>query len=344
VDIYLLTDYKNRFGSRHFDKPYRSGFDQQVLAKYFSQHNINPKFINLSDVNFRTGDYQDKCFLYTSSEDEGYFYKSYIEDIVLGLQLAGARVIPDFKYLRANNNKVFMEILRDQLADPAHKNIAARGFGTYEEFSRQQADKEVPRVVKSAEGASGKNVYLASDKNMLVKLVKKVSRTKDIFYELWDLGRSFKHKGYQRDSRYRRKFIVQDFIPGLQNDWKMYVFGQRYYIFYRPIFKKRVFKASGGGYDNYYYGTRAPQPAGIFDFARSVYEGLKVPHVSLDIGYDGKSFYLFEFQCLYFGTAGILYSDAYYTFDKNIWQPHPEKFEPEKVYADSIAYYLDYSK
>ncbi len=111
-----MTDYKNRFGSRHFDKPYRSGFDQQVLAKYFSQHNINPKFINLSDVNFRKNNFTNQFILYTSSEDEGYFYKSYIEDIVLGLQLSGARVIPDFKYLRANNNKVFMEILRDQSA------------------------------------------------------------------------------------------------------------------------------------------------------------------------------------------------------------------------------------
>lgn len=46
--------------------------------------------------------------LNTSSEDNGYHYKDYIEDIILGLYLQGAILLPEYKYLRANNNKVYM--------------------------------------------------------------------------------------------------------------------------------------------------------------------------------------------------------------------------------------------
>ena len=68
--------------------------------------------------------------LYTSSEDPDYFYKSYIEDIVYGLKNIGAKLIPPYKYLRTNNNKVLMEILRDQFKIPELNTQKSRYFGT----------------------------------------------------------------------------------------------------------------------------------------------------------------------------------------------------------------------
>ena len=33
--IYILTDYKNIFGSKHNATPYRSGMNKKLLKKYF---------------------------------------------------------------------------------------------------------------------------------------------------------------------------------------------------------------------------------------------------------------------------------------------------------------------
>lgn len=340
-EIILLTDYQDRFGSKHNDVPYRSGMDKDKLTGYFRKAGYETVFINFSEVDFNDNDWKGRIVLYTSSEDPGYHYKDYIEDIVYGLELAGARVIPSYKYLRANNNKVFMEILRSLNATELKPGLKTRGFGVYEEMDKKINDIAGVSVIKKARGASGSGVFLSSDSDDLKKKVKKLSRTRHWKSEIRDLIRSFRHHDYRRESLYRNKFVLQDFIPGLKNDWKIYVFGKKLYIFYRPILKGRGIKASGGGYDNYYYGQEAKAPDKIFDFANKIFAFMNVPHASLDIAYDGNHFYLIEFQMLYFGTAGIPYSDGYYSKQNKNWQFIKEKLAIEKVYADSIIEYIN---
>jgi glutathione synthase/RimK-type ligase-like ATP-grasp enzyme len=338
--ITALTDYKGVFGSKHFDAPYRSGFDQELLRSYFALENFQLTFVRFSDLDFKRNNFKDEIFLYTSSEDDRYHYKSFIEDVILGLELNGAIIIPKYKYLRSNNNKVFMEILRDSFFSSGLSSLSARYFGTKEEYDLSKWKIAPPLVIKESEGASGTGVFLSKNKRDTLRIIRKVSSTKNLALEFWDLGRSKRHKGYVRESKFRKKFIVQEFISGLRNDWKVYIFGRRLYVFYRPILKRRGIKASGGGYDNYFYGIKAKIPAGLFDFANEIFSDLNVPHASLDIGYDGSKFYLFEFQCVYFGTAGIPYSDEYFVKQGNEWQPVHEKLDQEKVYADSIIEFV----
>lgn len=343
--IILLTDYKNKFGLKHDDVPYRSGFDKTLLASLFYDYGFETEFIHFSSVDFRSTVYDNEIILYTSSEDVDYIYKSYIEDVVYGLELAKANIIPSYIYLRANNNKVFMEILRDQFSISSVKNIQSKKYGSYEDFWIHNQDFVGKYfVIKTAKGASGSGVFLAKKLGELKQIIKKVSRSKNLFAELWEIGRGIKHNGYIKESKHRKKFIVQDFIPGLKNDWKIYVFGRRYYIFYRPVFKHREFKASGGGYDNYFYGKEANPPDGIFDFAASIFSELGVPHASLDVGFDGVNFYLLEFQCLYFGTAGILRSNEYFIKENSSWLAVPEKLTQEQVYVDAIVEFIENNK
>jgi len=337
--IIALTDYKNRFASKHFDSPYRSGMDKQILHQYFQGLGYDISFIQLSEIDFNKC-FKNKYIVYTSQEDFGYRYKNYIEDIIYGLELQGAFVIPSYKYLRANNNKVFMEILRNQSPLSEINNITSYHFGSLEEIKTKLDHLKYPLVFKLAEGASGDNVELINSKTELQKTIKKYCRTKYLKKEIWDLGRSIKHKGYKKESKYRNKFVLQAFIPDLVNDWKIYVYFDRYYIFYRPIFKHRKFKASGGGYDNYYYGKEAKFPPEILDFAKEIYISLDLPHISLDIAFDGKNFYLIEFQGLYFGTAGIVYSNEYYKYENGWKECHNEK-DIEKVYVHSIVNYIN---
>ena len=111
--IIALVDYKNKFGSKHFDNPYRSGMDKNLLIKFFHDYGYELEFRYFHKIDLsKKSEYLGQNIIYTSSEDIGYQYKSYIEDIVLGLEKLSANVIPGYSFLRANNNKVFMEALR----------------------------------------------------------------------------------------------------------------------------------------------------------------------------------------------------------------------------------------
>lgn len=340
--ILILTDYKDVFGSKHFAKPYRSGFDKENIKGYFKSLGYSVEYREFSELNLRA-EFNEKIIIYTSSEDTDDHYKKFIEDIIYACEISGATIIPSFKYLRAHNNKVFMEILRFQSNLESIKNLKSRWYSTIEEVMLDQSlnESDFPKVLKLAEGSSGKKVELATNYNDLIKKIKRLCRSRNIYYELWDFGRSLRHKGYIRDSLYRKKFIVQDFIPELTNDWKIYVFYDSYFIFYRPILKKRVFRASGGGYDNYYYGINAQIPNGIFDFAKSIREEFNVPQISLDIAYDGNQFYLLEFQFIYFGTAGIPYSNEYFVQVDGIWESQQNSKDQEYIFVDSIVKFIN---
>ncbi|MFK5982663.1 MAG: hypothetical protein QM499_07100 [Flavobacteriaceae bacterium] len=337
--IFALVDYKRKFGSKHFDIPYRSGMDKKLLSKYFFENGFEIEFVYFHEVNLRDNKWKNSIVIYTSSEDIGYHYKSFIEDVIYGLEEKGAKVLPSFKYLRANNNKTFMESLRDIYLENCL--LKASSYGSLKELLFKIDEINFPIVLKPAEGASGTGVSLVKNKKELIKNVKDFKSYSYIKEDAKDYLRAIKHKGYQRESIYRNKFIIQEFIPKLKNDWKVYVFGDKYYIFKRPIFKGRGIKASGGGYDNYLYGQEADAPNGIFDYCKAIFKKLNLPHLSLDIAYVDGNFYLIEFQGLYFGTAGIPYSLGFFINKNQDWIFVDEKYSIEKVYVESVKWFLE---
>lgn len=71
---------------------------------------------------------------------------------------------------------------------------------------------------------------------------------------------------------------------------------------------------------------------------------LNVPNVSLDIAYDGIKFHLLEYQCVYFGTAGIARSNHYFKGKKDNWISYHNDETDESVYAYSIAKYIKHTQ
>lgn len=338
--IYALTDYKGHFGSKYKSTPYRSGFDQNTMTKLFQKEGFSIEFVNMSETN-ELEHIKNIPFIYTSSEDVGLHYKSFIEDVVLFIKSKGGIVIPDYEYLRANNNKTFMELFRKANDNSALNSLKSWEFGTYEEMLDKKTEFTFPIVVKKPGGAMGKGIFLANNETELLKIVKSISRTRYLKEEIKDYLRGKKHQGYKLESKFRNKFILQEFIPRLVNDWKVYVFGNKYYVFYRPVFKKRKFKASGGGYENYYYGMNAKIPDGLLDFSREVFSQFNVPHMAMDVAFDGDKFYLIEFQFVYFGTAGILYSKEYFELKNGTWSTESNKLSQEECYVSSISNFLN---
>ncbi|MDZ7775668.1 MAG: hypothetical protein U5L09_08770 [Bacteroidales bacterium] len=299
-----------------------------------------PSFFHFRKWISRNQDWRDKFVLYSSQEDVGYFYKSFIEDIIYGLELAGAKLIPSFKYLKAHSNKVFMEILRDQVPIAEIKNLKANYYGSYEEALKDETKFNYPVVIKSAEGAMSKNVALARNKLELKKTIKKLSATRKFKEEIREFIRDIKYNGYQMQSKYRKKFVIQNFIPGLSNDWKVLVFGDKNYIFERHV-RKNDFRASGSGQSQYLYGSKSKIPDGIFRLAKKIKDKLNVPMISLDFAVRGEQLYLLEFQVLYYGTVGQWRSDCYFQFDGQDFVKKENNLSLEDVYVESVIKFLN---
>ncbi|RLD52054.1 MAG: hypothetical protein DRJ05_17785, partial [Bacteroidetes bacterium] len=147
-----------------------------------------------------------------------------------------------------------------------------------------------------------------------------------------------KHTGYKPETKYQNKFIVQSFIPGLTNDWKVLVYGDHYYILKRGI-KDNDFRASGSHY-NYKAGSKSEFPLHMLDTIEKIYNMLEVPHLSLDFAYDGEKGYVHEFQAIYFGTSTLEFCDDYYIKKDGKWTTEPQQFDQEEEYVWGVVDFL----
>lgn len=335
-EIIILTDYKGYFGSKQKSTLYRSGMDIPLLVSLFQQNGVIANMIPLSQVNRPDFIRSHSIFLYTSSEDKNGFYKSYIEDIVFNLEKQNIIVLPCYQYLRAHNNKVAMELLRERYGFEPIKTIRSKVFGTLEELIQDIGSISFPAVIKTASGAMSKGVTKAGNRKELIRKASKISRSKDLRHDLKEWLRSIKYRRhYVRESFHRNKFIVQNMIPGLDNDWKVLVYGNRCYVLYRGN-RDHDFRASGSGK----FVFRKDIPEGMLDYALSIKSCFNVPHISLDIGFDGKLFHLIEFQFIYFGTTTLEKSPFYFEKVHGKWETHDETSVLEEVYVKSIVDYI----
>ena len=335
-DIYILRDYKDFFGSKQRSVPYKSGMDKGLMTEYFRDNGFRTNYLSFSDIDFSHMDFAGKIVLYTSSEDKGYHYKSYIDDIIFGLSCQGAVLLPDYRYLHANNNKVFMEILRDLVDKEKITGIKSFYLGTLEDLKKKIDKIKSTMVIKTARGAMSSGVYLVKGKTNALRRYKKIGRTRYLYAELWDLKNYIKHKGFKMDSRFRSKFILQNFVEGLKHDWKVLIYGNKYYVLQREV-RRRDFRASGSGIFKF----TEHLPEGLLDYASKIFNLFHVPNFSMDVAYDGENFYVFEFQAVYFGTKTLENASFYFMKKNTSWEVINEKSCLEKVYVESIVQYIN---
>lgn len=333
-DILLLLDYKGEFFGRH--KRVSETTHLAKLTTRLAAHGLSLRAQRFSDVDFRATDYRDKWVLYQSAQDPGLLYRSYIEDIVLGLQLAGARLIPPFPLLRAHHNKVFMEVLRDLTPLDALKSLRSRYYGSYEELHADLDRISYPAVLKLSEGDSSKGVRLLEDAEQARRVVRKLTWTFDLEDAWNNVRRALVAPEIKPASLHRRKFIVQSFVPGLDHDWKVLLFADKCFVARRAA-GHRDFRASG---------TRQPLcfprelPAGLLEFAHRIYRAFDAPYASLDIMHDGETFYLGEMQFLRFGSTVLLRSPHHFQLRDGTWQRIEGPSEWEGELARAIAAHL----
>ena len=333
-NILILKDYRGFLYSSVRKKDV--GIRLENFCENLKKLGYGTEVKNFSEVNFKNN-YSGWGVIYQSQEDEGLYYKSFIEDIILGLKMQGAILLPEFHLFRAHHNKVFMEVLRQTLLKNICHDLNTRFFGAIEELNEEDFE-EKSHVIKSAEGAGSKSVFLAHDKKELVDYSKKVSRNfLPLLYAKETVKNVVRNHHIQR-SMFNKKFIIQDFIPDLEGDHKVLVFGKKFYVLKRSL-KKGDFRASGSGILEFFPEDYVPTK--ILDFAHKIFAALNSPILSVDIALKGNNVFLVEFQCLQFGTLTQEKAEYHYVLENDVWCLKKDKKELEEDLAIAFDDYIN---
>lgn len=338
--ILILVDYRNQFWLKANYK--EENFDLPRLQKEFEKHRYNVEIQGFSQINLKNKNYKNTFVIYQSSEDPNHFYKSYIEDCLLGLKLKGAILIPDFQYFRAHDNKVFMEILRDVNTCTAIKSPISEYFGAFEEYLKSRIFENAnPKVFKLAAGAQSKNVFLLKSKKDFLKIPQRTSKSINLYYWIIDQIKPFlnsRYPFYVKKSHNRRKFILQNFVPDLDGDFKVLVYGSNYYVLSRKI-RPNDFRASGSGLFQY----TKDLPKGLLAYAKKCFEAFNVPFMGLDIAEKGGVFYLIEFQFVHFGNYTLEKSPFHFKYEQEEWHVIDTTVVLEEEFALTVHKYIQNS-
>lgn len=295
----------------------------------------------------------DSYVYYPSSEDQGLFYKGYIGDVLMALSSKGLILLPEYKYFQAHHDKVLMELLREGLVSEKLKTIKSRSIYDIRDLKNniENIEREIgyPIVLKTASGSGASGVSLALNQGELFSKAEKMGK---IIYRksstpLWKTAtlskikqRALKAMGkpYVDRTYPREKMVLQSFVANLQYDYKVLVYGEKYYVLKRLI-RDNDFRASGSGkllfpekFDD--------EIKKVLDLARTLYLELDIPMLSVDIAYDGQRCHMIEFQCVSFGPYSMQFSDAYYMFDNEEWKKVQGKSELEKEISRALDCYI----
>ncbi|MEI8122196.1 MAG: hypothetical protein WCI20_09090 [bacterium] len=335
-EIILLTDYRGAFWSSLKNRWGLCSLDIEALRQAFGRMGYQLQVLPFAEVSLRGRKFRDQPVLYHSSEDKGSHYKDYLEDVLLGIQLQGGRLIPPFHCFRAHHNKVFMEILRDLSNDPVMMRPQSRVWGTLEDF--QACECSYPAVFKKAWGAGSSGVQLAHGREEGLRIAARFSRSASVMDVIKEHIKRWRRRkmGYVPYSMHRQKFLVQEFIPGLQGDFKVLVYWDRYYVVSRNN-RPGDFRASGSGLLTW----PEDPPGGLLEYAQRVFNHFRVPMISLDIAMTDDGPVLIEFQFVCFGPASLELSNWFFQRqEQGGWLRKVQRSLPEVEFARSVCCYL----
>lgn len=343
INIIIAPIHEGYFTGRNW-----YGLDVEELAGYLveSSKNIEVKVIPVKHI-LSELDYipKDSYVFYTTSYDT--LYTKYITDMVYHLSAIrpDIELVPNFDLLLSFENKGYQELLRRRLSIG---NLRGYYFGDISDFPTD-AFQKYPYVVKMIAGATSSNVFLARSYDELKAIVKKKVKN-DFRFRLKKLLKRYVAKNkdiFKHDklavARYdgfftkRVPFIIQEYIDGLNSDFRVTVFGDKFYPFRRFV-RENDFRASGSGKHSF-----EEPPRAVLSFAKEVYEKLNVPFVSLDIAEKNGECYLIEFQGIGFGPSAVQKSRGYYSLSEvegnEAWKFTPQEPSLERAYAEGLLYH-----
>ena len=340
----ILTDSDSRFLVSIPDQKNYTSMDVDKIKRYFETEKYDVNVLKFYELDL-TKNYSGMFFLYQTSESPGAFYKKYIEDIIFFLEKQGAIVLPKFEYLKAHHNKVYMEMMRTRFSDSSLKTIKSMCFGSWKDA--QYYEPDFPVVVKLASGAGSSGVFLLRNKNDYNKCLKEKGRliysdnrvtlfTSYVKNVIKNLKKNISpaESGYLKNitPELSKSFVIQTFIDGLKGDFKVLIFGNKYYTLYRRN-RDNDFRASGSGR---LYEVPENEHEGLLNYARKVTFEIDFPILGVDIGYDGKKYHLLEFQMIHIGPYTLQSSKFWHEYHDGSWIRVDGVSDLEEEFSTSI--------
>ncbi|MDH1699105.1 hypothetical protein N5I05_11295 [Acinetobacter johnsonii] len=296
------------------------------IEKMVSKLNFSARVISFNELDEMILS-SDDIIIYTSSENPEVrqFIKNklyYIKDKCV--------LIPSYDLLMAHEDKGFQEIMKKE-----------KKFGNLKGcyiFDIDNHQFNYPKVLKTAQGAGSSGVFLVKD-NTDLKRIKNKFFEPDFKRKVIKLQRKFKlnpeeYKLYSYKYKKFNLFVEQDFISNLACDYKVLVFGDRYFVLKRNV-RKNDFRASGSGDFEF-----LDPPVEVLNFAKEIADTLKNPYLSLDIAQSDKGCHLIEFQATNFGPYTLLNAPVRYVKVENSWKKEVNCRDLESNYAYALNYFL----
>jgi hypothetical protein len=289
---------------------------------------------------------KDSILFYSSFYNKEYL--SYIKDTIQFISSVrpDMMLLPNQKQLLSLENKGFQEYYKRELGI---EQVAGNYYGDINDLLLDENKIAFPFVLKLNEGALSSGVQLIKNEEELINFqatIKKRSIKEKAAFAL-NKRNSFKKDGnlepiealleqsFEDFFQKRKPIVTQAFVPNLECDYKVLVFGEKYFVLKRKT-RENDFRASGSGKFEW-----VQPPLEVLDYARILFNKMHVPFISFDIGINkNNECYLFEFQGTAFGPLTLVKSDKYYTYNTNKWFKEERTSNLEESYAEAINYHI----
>lgn len=324
-------------------KPWVS-IDLRLFQSELQKQGLKPKLTDIQSVALDAAQIQGQCIFYAFSQRA--HLRRYIKDVLTFLAPQNT-LIPPLELLLSHENKGYAQLYIQRLG-----LNSPRGWYLADIEQLKQLKLSYPIVLKSISGTNAKAVWLCRSEAEISAKLKQLAPGPNSLVKLDYLRRKHfrKNRSYAGYPRFEPRqdaqdwltymtpganFLLQEYIPDLDCDYRVIAVGKRFYLMQRFV-NKGDFRASGT--KKFVFDVTPPE--GLLDFAQDVYRRFDAPYLSMDIGHREGRNYLFEFQALHFGTAAIVRSQGFWQHESGEWQFHREDSFLEPVLALGLAEYL----
>lgn len=267
--------------------------------------------------------------IYTSSEDPR--IRQYVIDHVY-LAARFCHVIPSLDALLAHENKGFQQIYREKMN---FGDLPGKYF-----FHLNDALNTYPYVFKTATGAGSSGVKLirsSKHARRLRSLFKVSPKRIALFLMRWLMLDKRSYEVYKYRYKGKCLAVAQEFVPNLRCDYKVLIFGEKYFVLERAV-RKKSFKASGSGL--FRFPSKSDLPSNLLCYAEQMFYAIGSPYASLDIAVSGSKIVLIEYQATNFGPYTLVNSGGYFSKNEEGWFYVEGRSSLEECFSDALHKYI----
>lgn len=339
--VVLVTGNNNFFGQTR--KPWVS-INVTKLVNYLHKNNFEVEQFQFHQLINNPDLVSNSIIFYTFNQKLN--RREYIKDLIHYYSTDSNILIPSYDLLQCHENKGFQELYKKKL------NIKSlQAFYLNNESEIEKYEINYPVVLKTVDGSNGKGVYLIKSKDELYKTIRKLQKLSmftraDLFrrkylrktkqyseYPEYDnLNDFIQYKDYITEEK---NFILQEFIPDLQFDYRVLIIYNRYFVTKREN-RDNDFRASGSKRFRFNFEVSDQ----LLNYAEEMYNKFDTPFLSIDIAQSNENFYLLEFQALHFGINVLVKSKGFYSKEKNNWNFIENKNVIEEQLGHGLIHYL----